>query len=47
MGLLILSLSIFKEWRRQVDAFHLSIKEFAESLRTPEQSDEQPELHFR
>jgi hypothetical protein len=27
ISLLIVGLSIFEEWQRQVDAFHLSIKE--------------------
>jgi hypothetical protein len=32
-SLLIVGLLIFEEWQRQVDAFHLSIKDYAESLR--------------
>jgi len=39
ISLLIVGLLIFEEWQRQVDAFHLSIKECAESHRTPERSD--------
>jgi hypothetical protein len=32
LSFLIVGLLIFEEWQRQVDAFHLSIKEYAESL---------------
>jgi hypothetical protein len=39
ISLLIVGLLIFEEWQRQMDAFHLSIKEYAASLCTPEQSD--------
>jgi hypothetical protein len=35
ISFLIVGLLIFEEWQRQVDAFHLSIKEYAESLCTP------------
>jgi hypothetical protein len=32
ISLLIVGLLIFEEWNRQVDAFHLSIKEYADPL---------------
>ena len=34
MSLLVIGVLIFTEWQREVNAFHLSIQEYAESLET-------------